>query len=366
MPAAAAAGGTLYLPKPTGPRSVGTVALYMKDTSRPDPWVPAVRARELMISLWYPTKTRTGQRAQYMTPTESALLLKETEVPGLPADVFSTVRTNAVKGAKPAGRRHGLPLVVLSPGFKMPRTTLTALAEDLASRGYVVAGIDHTYENIAETFPDGRVTTCVVCEGDHDPSLFTKLDRVRAADVSFVLDRLTGAHPIWKGSSLIAPSRIGMAGHSAGGASTIAAMVADPRLRAGVDIDGTTDAGILNSELSRPFMFLGKPETYTPGAGNPEVAEWERDWKLMSGWKRWFLLTGAVHDSFTDMAALADEVGVDVGAGVTGARSLEITREYVGAFFDRHLLKRARPLLDKPSARYPEVKHCAPETATCK
>jgi predicted dienelactone hydrolase len=70
--------------------------------------------------------------------------------------MLSTVRTNAADGAEPGGASARCPLVVLSPGFTSPRSTLTALAEDLASHGYVVAGIDHTYESYATAFPDGR------------------------------------------------------------------------------------------------------------------------------------------------------------------------------------------------------------------
>ncbi|WP_431898518.1 hypothetical protein [Nonomuraea sp. bgisy101] len=36
-------------------------------------------------------------------------------------------------------------------------------------------------------------------------------------------------------------------------------------------------------------------------------------------------------------------------------RSLEITRAYVGAFFDLHLKGRKQPLLDGPSPADPEV-----------
>jgi hypothetical protein len=67
-----------------------------------------------------------------------------------------------------------------------------------------------------------------------------------------------------------------------------------------------------------------------------------------------------VHASFTDLALLAEQVGVDTGAALPGARSLEITRAYVRAFFDRHLLGRPQVLLDQPSARYPEVTFCSP------
>lgn len=356
---------TPYLPKPTGSHPVGTTSLYLKDTSRPDPWVPSVEFRELMVSLWYPAKSPGRKRAPYMTAKESELLLKSGEITSVPADTLSKTRTNAFTDADPAGRKHGLPLVVLSPGHTKPRTELTALAEDLASRGYVVAAIDHTYENVATTFPDGRVTTCVTCEIEKNPAWWEKLAKSRAADVSFVLDQLTGSHAKWKGARLVDTSRIAMAGHSAGGASTIAAMLKDSRIRAGIDIDGTTEVRIPDGGLARPFLFLGKPATYTPGEGDA-AATWERDWKQLNGWKRWLLVTGAEHTSFTDLGVLADQVGIDLGADIPGVRAMDITRRYVAAFFDLHLRKKSQPLLDQPSTRYPEVKHCSPETRTCR
>ena len=152
------------LPEPTGPYPAGTVSVWLTDTSRPDPWVPGVNARELMVSLWYPAVPSDGRRARYMTPAESELHLASRAIAGIPPDLLSTVKTNAVCDARPAGRQHSLPLVVLSPGFTSSRSTLTALAEDLASHGYVVAGIDHTYESHATAFPDGRVTTCLARE----------------------------------------------------------------------------------------------------------------------------------------------------------------------------------------------------------
>jgi len=72
-----------------------------------------------------------------------------------------------------------------------------------------------------------------------------------------------------------------------------------------------------------------------------------------------------VHASFTDLGLLADQTGIDTGAAVPGARSLDITRVYVRAFFDQHLRSRPPALLDQPSARYPEVRFCSPETETC-
>jgi dienelactone hydrolase len=294
-----------------------------------------------------------------MTPAESRLQLTSRGITGVPPDALSTVRTNAVSDAAPAGRQGSLPLVVLSPGFTSPRSTLTALAEDLASHYYVVAGIDHTYESYATAFPDGRVTTCLAREAPRRDR-GEKVVAGRAADVSFVLSELTGAHPPSPGAALIDPSRIAMAGHSIGGAAAISAMLADSRVRAGIDLDGTTHARIPDHGLSRPFLFLGKQSNYTPGSGGA-VTTWESDWKLLTGWKRWLLVVGAMHASFTDLALLADQSGIDIGAGLPGARSVDITRAYVRAFFDQHLRSEPQALLDQPSPRYPEVTFCSPE-----
>jgi predicted dienelactone hydrolase len=364
----------LYLPEPTGPSPVGTTSLWLTDTSRPDPWAAGVNARELMVSLWYPATSPDGRRARYMTLAESELQLTSREITGVPPDVLSTVRTHAAVDATPAGSARALPLAVLSPGFTSPRSTLTALAEDLASHGYVVAGIDHTYESYATAFPDGRVATCLAREARQRGAWEKgQVTASRAADVSFVLGELTAARPAWPGAALIDPSRIAMAGHSLGGAAAIATMVADSRVRAGIDMDGSTDAPIPGRGLSRPFLFLGKQSNYTPGSGGAAapgtrewkvlagaVMTWERDWKRMTGWKRWLVVAGAVHASFTDLALLADQAGIDLDAGLSGARSLDITRAYVRAFFDRHLKDRPQGLLDQPSPRYPEVSFCSP------
>jgi dienelactone hydrolase len=351
----AAADTTPYLPRPTGPQPVGVTALSLTDTSRPDPWVPSVPYRELMVSVFYPAASAHGPKKQYMTPRESELNLAREDIPGLPPDVFSTVRTHAVADARPvAARPHSLPLVVLSPGWTQPRATLTTWAEDLASHGYVVVAIDHTYENRATTFPDGHVTECAACEVDDRPGFWEEFARVRTADTSFVLDELTGPHPKWRGSALVDPARLGMAGHSAGGAAATRAMLADPRIRAGADVDGSIHVPLPPSGLSRPFLFLGSKDFYTPGVPGP-YDDWETDWAHLTGWKRWLMVSGTVHASFTDLGVLAGQLGVDLGASIDAERAVAVTRAYLRAFFDQHLRCRPQPLLAAPSPTYPEV-----------
>ncbi|MFI7677042.1 alpha/beta hydrolase family protein [Actinophytocola sp. NPDC049390] len=350
VPAAptATADQALRLPAPTGTQAVGTTALYLKDTSRPDPWLPDVPYRELMVSLFYPTASSHGPKARYMTPDESRLLLADGGLTDLPPDLLSTVHTNAVQNAPLSGRPRSLPLVVLSPGHSKPRATLTATAEDLASHGYLVAVVGHTHENVGQSFPDGRITTCVTCEMAKDESDWIRLTQGRADDVSFTLDELLRRY------RQIDPSRIAMGGHSAGGASGVPALLTDSRIRAGFDVDGSTHDVIPESGLAKPFLFLGRAEQYTPGSGAP-AGTWETSWADMTGWKRWLLVDGAKHVSFTDVGILLEQMGFDTGATTTAERTQAITRTYVRAFLDLHLRGKAQPLLDEPSSRYPEV-----------
>ncbi|HEV7652412.1 MAG TPA: hypothetical protein VGP26_30015 [Actinophytocola sp.] len=167
-----------------------------------------------------------------------------------------------------------------------------------------------------------------------------------------MLDELTGPHPKWRGGALVDPSRIGMAGHSVGGASAIDAMVTDPRIRAGIDIDGTTDDPLLAPGLDRPFLFLGRQNMYTPGTG-VESGTWERDWAQLHGWKRWLVVAGMEHPSFTDIGLVGEQLGLDFGATTPAARGADVTRTYVRAFFDRHLRHVPQPLLGPPLGNLP-------------
>ncbi|MEH1123203.1 alpha/beta hydrolase family protein [Micromonospora sp. CPCC 206061] len=345
---AVAATRPVALPAPSGPFPVGMSRLHMIDASRTDPWVPPAGHRELMVSVWYPASLPIGRPAAYLTEREAAALAAARRLPLDPADV-AAIRTSAGLDSppRPAPRRH--PLVVLSPGFSLPAATLTGLAEELASRGYVVAGIDHTYESSGVELPGGRLATCVACEKAKP----VQVPPVRAADTSFVIDQLTRTRSrTWRGSWMIDPHRIGMAGHSIGGNSAAETMRTDPRVDAGVNMDGSFYTDLPPGGLDRPFLMLGEPGLHTPGDAHD--TSWDTAWQLLTGWRRWFTVTGTAHMSFSDFAPLGKRFGLP-SAPLDGDRIDQITRAYVAAFFDTHLRGIPRPILDGADPRYPEV-----------
>ncbi|MGX1885420.1 alpha/beta hydrolase family protein [Streptomyces sp. NPDC055287] len=346
-PAAETARVRLELPAPTGAFAVGRDTLHLVDKSRPDPWVPQAGARELMVSVYYPARPGGGRTAPYMTKGEAQAFIDDRELTdAVSAKTLSDTRTHARTAAAPV--RGKFPLVVLSPGFTVHRSTLTLLAEELASQGYVVAAVDHAYESVGTAFPGGRLLNCVACD-KIPPGGYGVVPTGRAKDVSFLLDRLLAdKHPAWRHSRLIDRAKIGMAGHSIGGASAATTMAGDARVRAGANMDGSFMAPVPAEGLDgRPFMMLGTGD---------DDRSWVRDWPLLDGWKRWINVTGAGHFTFTDTPVLADQLGLlPPEEPLSGKRSQEITRAFVGAFFDRHLKGADRKLLDGPSAEHPEV-----------
>jgi predicted dienelactone hydrolase len=349
-PGAVAPAPRLALPRPTGPYAVGRETLHLVDHTRPDPWVPQAGARELMVSVYYPARPGTGRPEAYMGTEEARLFLRSRGLEQvLSAETLSNTRISSRGHTRPVpGRR---PLVALSPGFSVSRHTLTMLAEELASRGFIAAAIDHAYESTGTAFPDGRILTCVACELAEGREALALAAHGRAADISFVLDELLRRYP-----DRIDRDRIGAAGHSLGGNAASTTMAADARVAAGVNMDGTFFAPVPAGGLGgRPFLLLGAEAHHSPGSVEDET--WDRDWPLLADGRRyWLTVAGATHIGFSDLSVLAEQAGLtDPDAPLSGARHGQIMRDYVAAFFDLHLRRVPQPLLDGPAPAYPEV-----------
>lgn len=368
-------GVPVTLPAPTGPHPIGTVPVHLVDRSRPDPWIPSVPHRELMISVWYPARTagREHALAPYMEPGAAQRwdALSPHRIPRGTVD-WTAIVTHAHMGAPVAARAGRRPVVLYSPGSADPRSWSTFLVEELASHGYVVVTIDHTYESPGVQFPDGTVRTNDVlfeefrraeAEGTF-PALLEKMLRTRVADARFVLDRLA-ALPGGL-SRVVDAGRVGMAGQSGGGFTAAQIMHEDPRVRAGIDMDGTLEfnrepngthlSPVARHGLDRPFVLMGRD-----GSDHTTEPSWAAFWSHSTGWHRDLTVRGSRHQTYTDLAAIMPQTGlahdtIEAAIGtITPTRAIAALRAYTRSFFDRWLRHRDDHLLDGPSPHYPEV-----------
>jgi dienelactone hydrolase len=376
-PAVSSSAGTtlvrLSLPAPSGPHAVGTVALPLTDRSRPDPWVASQPYRELMVSLFYPARDAAKYPvAPQMTPGaakhfDASLATVHQGWGVAPGKVdWSATATHSHVGAPGEPGSH--PVVLYSPGVGDPRTLGTTLAEDLASRGYVVVTIDHPSDASEVELPDGRVVPFgLPLDGDIIATL-KKVLAVRVADTRFVLDRL-GDLPGAPAGTLDL-RHIGMAGQSAGGFTALQTLHDDPRILAAANLDGTVgfdqnDGGpglspLAEDGLKRPYLLMG-----SQASDHHVVRSWEELWSNSTGWRRDLHLRGSAHASYTDLESFVPQLVAKAGLPAQAAqedtgwiepgRAVAAERAYLAAFFDRELRGRDNGLLDRPSARYPEV-----------
>src|SRR5437899_62500 len=143
------------LPPPSGPFAVGRTWHEWRDISRDDPLSPVRhQPRQLGVWLWYPAEKHPSgpPSSHYLPPEWSAPLQK---LRGNLHQRLSSVRCYAVDAASLSSAERTYPLVILSPGYDMQPTDYTALSEELASHGYFVGGLLHTYSTPLAVFSDG-------------------------------------------------------------------------------------------------------------------------------------------------------------------------------------------------------------------
>jgi predicted dienelactone hydrolase len=336
---------------------VGRTSYDWTDTGRVDPLAPTPgRHRELSVWVWYPAPAgTTGPPAPY-APGHWARMLRF----GILANRLDAVRTHSIAGAPVAGGRF--PLVVLEPGMGLAAPQFSTLAEDLASHGYVVAGVTPTYsanvtvlhgrpvEATAAGKPDGESRA----DGD-------RLVAVWAADARFVAGRMSGTGGRLAGH--VDASRVAYVGHSFGGAASLQACHDDRRCAGAVDLDGTPYGAVVRQGLAAPVMLLGTPGDCLAGACRPadaahrDIATASRSLRATSTGPTYrYEITGARHFNFTDYGAYyvpAALHGLAQLGPIDGDRGLVVVSACVTAFAD-HVLRGGPP--PAPGHRYPEVR----------
>jgi dienelactone hydrolase len=238
-------GQSFVLPAPSGPQRVGTSRFGFVDRLGFAENTDQFRLSALEpVQLWYPADGGT-KLAPYIDPTTEALLAKAGyyEQSAETIHAWSTVTTHAYLDASIAKGKH--PLLILLPGAGACAFQYTALAEEFASRGFMVAVLDY----YAPSLPDRKYDP-----NDSDAAT-NDIARVAVA----MLDALGDDHR-WKAN--IDFDKVGVAGHSIGGAAAIAAARLDRRILASVDMDGGT-FGDSNKGAIAPVLVLRSKPIYS-------------------------------------------------------------------------------------------------------
>lgn len=364
--------------KPQGPYPVGTTTMMLEDPSREEPATadPADR-RKLMIQIWYPAQAGTGTGpAPYIEHLPEILdgLRQAITLPPFLLGQLKYVHTDAMQNAEPSREQERYPVLLFSHGLTGFRNQNTFQVAELASRGYVVVGIDHAYDAAAVVFPDH--TAMLKLEHASGFDAYEEKSRLWVQDAKFVLDQLQRLNdPSQKGmfSGRLDLNKVGMFGHSFGGATAAQMLLADGRVKAALNMDGTLygkpvpEGGFgkpylqMNAELSISRDVFDKSLDQAIQQSGRSREDYEQFWDESAKRRQRAAASSeaysvtfahANHMSFTDFylfSPLLHQKGAEPRQMQASINALTV------AFFDRYVKGNTGPSIEEVAGRLPGV-----------
>jgi predicted dienelactone hydrolase len=359
---------TVTLPSPTGKYAIGRILDEWTDESRPETLGTSTgQYRRLTVWIWYPADPPPGGAPAPYLP--KAWAHARDHMRGLGSILFqslASIRAHAFANAPVSGEETTYPVLIFEPGLGPTVSDYTTLLEDLASHGYIIIGVNPTYSASAVVFVDGRVVEQSASGNIPDNAsvpetkqIADRLVHIWADDMIFAMDQAQrlNADP----QSLLAGrmdlTRIGVFGHSFGGAAAAEVCHLDVRCQAGADLDGYPYGDVVQIGLRQPFLFVWSTGNDSNDAHYQQaVQDIEAIYsRLETGYQ--VTIRGARHFNFTDYAVEFSPALKLLGVlgSIDGERGLQISRAYVLAFFDTALKDAAPSELQRLSTDFPEV-----------
>jgi len=303
--------------KTTGSFSYNSIVLQLDDESRLETYVSDGSCRKLSVIVYYPVK-------------------KSIE-------------------------KNSCPLIVFSPGGISLKTSNVSLFEELASLGYIVVSIDHTYQALFTTIDSRRIWI--------DPGYMKKLNTedshkdiansykcyqkwmgIRTGDINFVINTfISQAKKSDNGFySLIDPQKIGLAGHSLGGAAVLGVARQRKDISAVIaleapymcDITGYSrdkftwntepyNCAIMNIYSDSGYSLIGHDNKYVQNANDFYNA----------GNMEYYYIKGSNHYSLTDLVRTSPILCRVLGGGYlkSGYETLKFINEKSLTFYDQYV-----------------------------
>jgi predicted dienelactone hydrolase len=374
------------LPKPTGPYAVGTTYLHFVDNQRPEILTDDPNdVRAFTGRMWYPAERPESARPmEYQDYQPSIDLISAGGPPEFIFSHFHLLTSNSYLDAPISNDESSYPVLVFSIGFLTLYEDYQIVAEEFASQGYIVLILDTPYEWQSARQPDGSTVSFSQDHAEayrqHDDRIIPMWERfwdddtsaeereaiarqmlesetfmdttlcIRVADIQFAVDeleRMNAGEPGTMFAGKLDLSRLGIAGHSLGGAVAGQTCLVDDRFKACANLDGFQWGDVANGEVHQPFMILYSEQFQ--GSSDFILDNLKNDTYVLT-------IEGSKHMNFQDVAVVMPGTKI---IGMTGSisaqRMFQITNHYLLTFFGKYLNGEDAPLLAGPSTDYPEV-----------
>jgi predicted dienelactone hydrolase len=358
------------LPPPGGPYQVGTRIYELTDFTRSELYSGEEGPRRFQIQIWYPSEPGPSDvRAPWMAHAEvfAPAIATHIRMPSFFLDHLQLVRMPAYKDSKVAPTEDGFPVILFSHGWNGFSAQNTGQAIQLASHGYIVVGVQHTYGAVVTVFNDGTIApnnpSALPGEAPDEEyeAAARKLVHQWAGDLGYALDFLeeqilAPEGPFYRSLDL---SRLGVYGHSTGGGAAIQFCGTDPRCKALLGMDPfmrPVSPEVLAGGLSQPafFMFSQRWADDVDSRNNVLFQDFLVD---APGTLGVISIDGTAHYDFSDLpllSPLAPSLGLK--GPISGKRVTAIINDYLLSFFNGTLKGLPMDLFGEQNQKYNEVK----------
>jgi len=328
-----------------GPYKIGTASLVVKSDDRRELYGDKYDTlRSFAVQFYFPSDTG-GERPAPLFENGEAIELGFKNAFGIPkmgVDYFSQLPSNVWYDTKLSTSEDQYPVIVLSHGWKGFRNIHANIAEKMASNGYIVVAIDHTYGALATQIKSDEV---VLLNHAALPNRETHLQYLKygsalietyKGDILETLDLIEDMNQAGYNSILTERMNLGkitVLGHSTGGGAAVSAALSDSRISAVVGLDAWVepldDISIL-SGLKVPYLHLSS-EAWRGGVNeknlNMLIANSSED--------RWLItLEGTKHTDFTMLGYLSPVSEQIKLTGKNGKEAIEIQEKLIYKFID--------------------------------
>ena len=352
---------------PSGSYDVGTQIYDWTDKGRLETYGDEAgrELRKIKVQVWYPASDIDGlQRLPWIPEgrTVSRKLARIFYFPPFMLDQSEEVLSNSYLDAPILADENLYPVVVLSHGWSGFRTLHTDLGELLASHGYIVFGIDHTYGAPVVVFEDGQE---VSFDGEalprrDDPNFIKFAEKFVGTyekDISFVLNVITEPDENSMDEALrkvLDIKKIGLLGHSTGGGAGIKVACMDSRVQGIIGLDPWVEAlpkNIVEKKFKSPYLFL-RSEEWKGQNNDVNLLEIVRN----NDQGNLYQIMGTTHVDFTMIHMYSSITSVvRLTGSIERDRFEEIQEGFVLFFFEEHLKGEKKEGMDFIEDKYQEV-----------
>ncbi|KAM5327945.1 platelet-activating factor acetylhydrolase isoform 1-T2 [Glossophaga mutica] len=349
---AAAVSGQAKIPKGSGPYSVGCTDLMSKYTTK-----------STFLRLYYPSQPGDHPDTVWIPNKEyfyglSKFLGTHWLMGKVLNVLFGSMKTPSSWNS-PVRTGEKYPLIVISHGLGAFRTIYSAIGNELASHGFIVATVEHrdgsasaTYyykdQSAAEIGNKSWLYLRVLRQGEEQAPLRSAQVQQRAKECSEALNVILSAFPVKNVLDLdfdmqqlkdsIDRNKIAVIGHSFGGATVIQALHDDQRFRCGIALDAwmlPMDEKVY-SRFSQPLFFINSERFQYPA----NIIKMEKCF-IPGKERKMITIRGSVHQNFADFTfatgrvtghlfTLKGEIDSNVALNLTSKASLAFLQKHLG------------------------------------